>query len=196
VDPPRPSPPACGIFAAGEASERSIALRLRNVAVDVLGAHARFQEFIADMDDLKEAAGKAPALERRSLTSLIQKVLAKHLRNRRLLTSRRPPSKEAARTALKLAAQAFAKLAPSQLERSSAEDQCLFNGFSAAGKVAGPDFLLMGSVKNLAALERPGLSHDGLRSAYVATGLDSLRNSQRASASPAMKSPGPWESRG
>ena len=54
--------------------------------------------------NLKEAAGKAAALERRSLTSLIEKVLAKHLRNRRLLTSRRPPSKEAARTALKLAA--------------------------------------------------------------------------------------------
>jgi hypothetical protein len=53
--------------------------------------------------NLKEAAGKAAALERRSLTSLIEKVLAKHLRNRRLLTSRRPPSKEAARTALKLA---------------------------------------------------------------------------------------------
>ena len=49
--------------------------------------------------NLKEAAGKAAALERRSLTSLIEKV-----RNRRLLTSRRPPSKEAARTALKLAA--------------------------------------------------------------------------------------------
>jgi hypothetical protein len=54
--------------------------------------------------NLKEAAGKAAALERRSLTSLIEKVLAKHLRNRRLLTSRRPASKEAARTALKLAA--------------------------------------------------------------------------------------------
>ena len=54
--------------------------------------------------NLKEAAGNAAALERRSLTSLIEKVLAKHLRNRRLLTSRRPPSKEAARTALKLAA--------------------------------------------------------------------------------------------
>ena len=34
----------------------------------------------------KEAAGKAVALERRSLTSLIEKVLAKHLRNKRLLS--------------------------------------------------------------------------------------------------------------
>ena len=42
----------------------------------------------------KEVAGKAAALERHSLTSLIEKVLAKHLRNRRLLTSRRPSSKE------------------------------------------------------------------------------------------------------
>ena len=58
--------------------------------------------------NLKEAAGKAAALERRSLTSLIEKVLAKHLRNRRLLTSRRPASKEAARTALKLAAREIA----------------------------------------------------------------------------------------
>ena len=38
--------------------------------------------------NLKEVAGKAAALERHSLTSLIEKVLAKHLRNRRLLTSR------------------------------------------------------------------------------------------------------------
>jgi hypothetical protein len=50
---------------AGEASERSIALRLRRVAVDVLGAHSRFQEFIADMDgvpDTDRKADGAPAL--------------------------------------------------------------------------------------------------------------------------------------
>ena len=54
--------------------------------------------------NLKEAAEKAAAQDRRSLTSLIERVLAKHLRNRRLLTNRPPPPKEAARTALKLAA--------------------------------------------------------------------------------------------
>ena len=54
--------------------------------------------------NLKEAAEKAAAQERRSLTSLIEKVLAKHLRNRRHLSNRGRPATEAARTALKLAA--------------------------------------------------------------------------------------------
>ena len=54
--------------------------------------------------NLKEAAEKAAAQERRSLTSLIEKALAKHLRNRRHLSNRRRPPAEAARTALKLAA--------------------------------------------------------------------------------------------
>jgi hypothetical protein len=51
--------------------------------------------------DLKEAAGRAAAQERRSLTSWIERILATHLRSRRVLTGARP--KEAARTALKLA---------------------------------------------------------------------------------------------
>ena len=50
--------------------------------------------------NLKEAAQKAAAQERRSLTSLIEKALAKHLRNRRHLSNRRRPPTEAARTAL------------------------------------------------------------------------------------------------
>ena len=67
--------------------------------------HKKTAQIIFRIDpNLKEAAEKAAAQDRRSLTSLIERVLAKHLRNRRLLTNRPPPPKEAARTALKLAA--------------------------------------------------------------------------------------------
>ena len=52
---------------------------------------------------LKEAAKRAAAQDRRSLTSLIERLLSKHLRNRGLLNPPKQPPKETARTALKLA---------------------------------------------------------------------------------------------
>jgi hypothetical protein len=78
--------------------------------------------------NLKEAAEKAAAQERRSLTSLIEKVLAKHLRNRRFLTGRRPQPKETARTALKLAAREIAALDDKSLpteERAKRKQQLI-----------------------------------------------------------------------
>jgi hypothetical protein len=78
--------------------------------------------------NLKDAAEKAAAQDRRSLTSLIERVLAKHLRNRRLLTNRPPPPKEAARTALKLAAreiEAFNDKSPQADERERRKRQLI-----------------------------------------------------------------------
>ena len=53
--------------------------------------------------NLKEAAEKAAAKQHRSLTSLIERLLARYLRNKGLLSVPQRPPKEAARTALKLA---------------------------------------------------------------------------------------------
>jgi hypothetical protein len=53
--------------------------------------------------NLKEVAERAAAKDRRSLTSLIERLLVKHLRNRGLFSVPQRQPKEAARTALKLA---------------------------------------------------------------------------------------------
>jgi hypothetical protein len=52
---------------------------------------------------LKAAAEKVAAQDHRSLTSLIERLLNRHLRNRGFLSAPKRPHKEAARTALKLA---------------------------------------------------------------------------------------------
>ena len=52
---------------------------------------------------LKEAAEKAAAQDHRSLTSLIERLLRKHLRSRGFFSAPKRPHKEAARTALKVA---------------------------------------------------------------------------------------------
>jgi hypothetical protein len=52
---------------------------------------------------LKEAAEKAAAQDHRSLTTLIERLLSKHLRSRGFLSAPKRPHKEAARIALKLA---------------------------------------------------------------------------------------------
>ena len=78
--------------------------------------------------NLKEAAEKAAAQERRSLTSLIEKVLAKHLRNRRHLSNRGRPPTEAARTALKLAAREIEVTNRYPLKSGKAGNGSLFEG--------------------------------------------------------------------
>jgi hypothetical protein len=52
---------------------------------------------------MKEAAEKAAAQDHRSLTSLIERLLSKHLRSRGFLSAPKRPHKEASRTAIKLA---------------------------------------------------------------------------------------------
>jgi hypothetical protein len=52
---------------------------------------------------LKEAAEKAAAQDRRSITALIERLLSKHLRSRGFLSAPKRPHQEAGRTAFKLA---------------------------------------------------------------------------------------------
>jgi hypothetical protein len=69
---------------------------------------------------LKEAAETAATEDHRSLTSLVEQLLASHIRRRHVLSMSRRPSKEAARAASQLAAREVENIADKSV---SAEEQ-------------------------------------------------------------------------